>query len=165
VNALQYLAAARARLERVQKDYAGEVSVSDLRDLREDELCGYVGERDYSGLQRAAAALAEKARPGESEWMLGHIYQAIALHRQSPPANTEASALLEAVVALGFSGKKEHDRLVLLATRWRAYLAATEQDVRRVVALFKVVAGSPCAKELKQPFLEEYRLYGPGGGQ
>lgn len=154
-QASQYFEAQRAlQLNETNKD-AG-IEISDLMEMRADLLYGYFLEKNYQEVSDRADEMVAKATPGEIAWIIGKVYQGIVLVHVSPPKVAQAKESLESVMALEFKNKPDHDYYVLLAARWRIYLALSEGDRAKGMAILDFVRSSQCAKNQKIAFLKYY---------
>ena len=151
-----YFALARSGQSRAVPDKEARVEASDIRDLREDMLRSFYLERDYASLATQAASQVETATPGDHDWVLGKVFHGIALSSQRPPKLSEAAAVLDEALALGFKSDSEHDYALMAAAKWRSYVALTSGDKAKAAEIVEWVQAGNCAKHLKTDFLKVY---------
>jgi len=154
--ARRYFELARPGQSRAVVDKAAGVEASDICDLREDLLRSYYWERDYATLAAQAASQVATATPGDLDWARGKVFHGIALSSQTPPKLSEAAAVLDEVLALGFNNDSEHNEAVIAAAKWRSYVAFTSGDKAEAEEIVEWVQGGNCAKHLKADFLKVY---------
>jgi len=154
--ARRYFDLARPAQSRAVPDKAAGVEASDICDLREDSLRSYYWEKDYAGLAARAASQVGLATPGDLDWTRGKVFHGIALSSQRPPKLSEAAAVLDEVLASGFSNDSEHNEAVIAAAKWRSYVALTSGDRAKAGEIVEWVQAGNCDKHLKADFLKVY---------
>jgi hypothetical protein len=152
----KYLQSARSLQSEVVADKAAGIETFDVLDLREDLLRSYYWEQDYAGIKAQTASLLAGSKPGETEWLLGKVYDGIVSSRAVPPKLSEAAATFDEVLAFGFKNNHRNDHLVILAARWRISVARRSGDPEKAAAIVRWVQASDCSQNLKTDFLKEY---------
>jgi hypothetical protein len=132
------------------------IEASDVYDLREDVLYGYYLEKDYATLAKLTASGLAESKSGELNWLLAKFFDGMILLNQSSPDPGAAAKTFDEIIAFGFTGKPDHDHLVLAAVKWRIHIAQESRDWSQAEQLTAWVQKTDCAKVLKASFLKTY---------
>jgi hypothetical protein len=103
-----------------------------------------------------AAALKTNSIAGSQEWKLGKIYTGIALQAKSPPDLERAAKEFDEVLAQGFNNRPDHNRLVLVAAKWRIQIAIQNADQARAAEIARWVRDSNCTKNQRVAFTNTF---------
>jgi hypothetical protein len=145
-------------LHTTEPDKESGIERSDILDMQADLLYSYFLEKNYAEVSDRAGEMVANGSPGDIPWIIGMVYHGIVMLHESPPKAERAIEVLEAVMALDFKDKPEHDYYILLATKWRIYVARITDDHAKARELTLWVQDSNCRKNLKTTFLDAYRV-------
>jgi hypothetical protein len=159
--ARQHFGTMRALQAVTVEDTEAGIGAPDIRDLQEDLLCSYALEKNYNTVLSLASDLIAGSAPGELKWIMGKEYYGIVLANQDPPQTAQAISIFDDLLKLGFTGKPEHDRLMITVARWRVTLALRQSDLAGARQVIRQVQDGPCANNMKKEFLLEYAVYVP----
>jgi hypothetical protein len=152
---------ARSLQPYITMDKTNGIELTDVLDYRDDMLESYYLERDYAGLLNASDSLLAESTYGDEGWEIARLYHAIGLLAQRKPnAISDATPILDEILAQGFQNKPEHDHWLIPATKWRIYVAQQTGDNNKIVQLVKAVHDANCAKNMKAEFLKTYGAIG-----
>lgn len=137
-------------------DKAAAIDKSDLLDPRAGLLETYYLGKDYARLSSLAAEMISNSAPGDMDWTVGKLYEGMVLLSQTPPRTSEASAVLDEVLAFDFKNRPGRDHYVIGAVKWRMYAASLSGDTKKAQELVQWVQNREFRKDLKSAFLKKY---------
>jgi hypothetical protein len=137
-------------------DKAAGIDKSDLIDPRAGVLETYYLNKDYTRLSALAAEMISNSVPGDMDWTVGKLYAGMALLSQTPPRTSEASAVLDEVLAFDFKNRPGRDHYIIGAVKWRMYAASLAGDTKKARELVQRVQNREFRKDLKSAFLKKH---------
>lgn len=132
------------------------VEASDVEDLLEDYLYSYYLEKNYSQLATLAEAGVTNSTAGSQNWILGKVYRGIASQASTPPDLEKAAKDFDDVLLLDFNKRPDHNRLLLVAAKWRIHIAVRSADTATAFKIVSWVKDSNCTKNQRAEFLKKY---------
>jgi hypothetical protein len=135
---------------------AAVVDKSDLIDPHVALLDTYYGQGDYAHVLSLAADLISNSNPGDMNWMVGKLYEGIALLSQTPPKTNDAIAVLDEILAINFQNRPGRDHYILGAVKWRIQAAFLSGDMEKPRELVQWVQNQNFRTDLKSAFLKKY---------
>lgn len=142
--------------DKLVTDAAAGIEDADVFDRQDDLLHSYYLEKNCNQMRVCASTLIQGAAPGSLTWMMGKIYRGIAWEAQTPSDLKQAAAEFDDVLALNFNGRADHDHQILVAAKWRIYLARKDGDDAKAAQIAEWVKASNCTKNQKTAFLKYY---------
>jgi hypothetical protein len=135
---------------------AAGIDKSDLLDPRAGLLETCYLEKDYARLSSLAAEMISNSAPGDMNWTVGKLYDGMVLLSQTPPKTSEASAVLDEVLAFDFKNRPGRDHYIIGAVKWRMYAASLSGDTKKGRELVQWVQNREFRNDLKSAFLKKY---------
>ena len=129
---------------------------SELLDSRAGLLDIYYNQGDYARVSSLAADIISKSTPGDLDWTMGKLYEAIAWLSQKPPRTADAVAALDEILSFDFGNRPGRDHYILGAVKWRIYAASVSGDAGKRRQLVQWVQDREFRQDLKAAFLKQY---------
>lgn len=149
--AARYFDLARERFRSVVADKEGVITAADVEESWEGMLRTYHWQRDDTNLMDWTERMISMTKPGDKRWRQAKLFQATVLDRQNKLS--EAGAVLDELVAYGFTGHPSHDGRTAAAVKWRIHVARRTGDEEKIRQLHLWVGASKCANSIKRDFV------------
>jgi hypothetical protein len=122
-------------------------------------LEAYFTAKDYDRVLALCNELISNSVPGDMNWMMGKLYQGMALVSQQPPNIAEACAVLDELLASDVGGKLGRDHYVIEAVKWRIYAAWLAGEPAKIQELANSIWEQHWRADLKSDFWKWYMKY------
>lgn len=149
-QAAPYFDTARGIFSQVAVNQEAGIADPDVGDAWEGILRSYYWESDTENLESWSEEMISRAAPGESRWRLAKLYQSDNLINQQ--RYSEAEAILDELIALGFEGAPSLDGHTSAAVTLRVCLARSKGDKQTARQLVDWVRDSDCVDSIRRNF-------------
>jgi len=155
-NARRHFELQRELQRRAVVDKDSNIEPSDIRDMKEDMLYGLLLEKDYVGLSAQTSAIIAESTKGDMDWLTAKLLAGMSFMMRKQPEVTNAAPIFDEILAVDFSGKPDHDSLMMVAAKWRVHVALRTRDKEKTKQLIEWVRDSHCTKNMKEDFLKDH---------
>jgi hypothetical protein len=135
---------------------AAGIDKSDLINPRAGLLETCFLQKDYARLSALAAEMITNSVPGDMDWVVGKLYQGMVLLSQTPPRTSEASTVLDEVLAFDFKNRPGRDHYLIGVVKWRMYAATLAGDKKKAPELVQWIQNREIRKDLKSAFMKQH---------
>lgn len=151
-----YFTIQRALQSQAVVDKDAGIEALDISDLREDLLYSHLLEKNLSTLASITSTMIAESTVGDLNWTMARVYDGITLMNQTPPSPGEAAAIFDDLLARGFKNTPDHDKLVMVAARWRVKIAVDARNRTKAREVVLMVQGANCVKNIKGDFMKNH---------